>query len=113
MLIKTKGVSSTGKKIYRNKLTGKYGTLGQHTFEPSERRSKRQRTKPIQKVTTNRKRTRGRKIYYQLIFQVKEVFDGFTTRHDKNGRKLAPKRKTKKEPVLVRTIKHNFSPYKK
>jgi hypothetical protein len=74
MLVKTNEKSKTGQDVYENALTGKRAVLSMHDFEPSHRKQLRHRETLIDKVKTNRKRTRGRHIYYQHI-------DGKTIKH--------------------------------
>jgi hypothetical protein len=114
MLVKTNQLSKSGRAIYENALTGFRGVLRSHKFYPSQRSSNRQRSSPIEKITTNRKKTRGRKIHYQLVYKLMPVFAGFEQRRsEKTGRLLKPLRKTENKKVLIRTIKHNVSPRKK
>jgi hypothetical protein len=68
MLVKTKQ-NSKGEQIYVNKFTGVEGTLGQHTFRPSIRQSMRE-TIRAPRVVTNRKSTRGRRIYMQIVNKI-------------------------------------------
>jgi hypothetical protein len=106
MLVKTNEKTKDGRDIYVNPFTLKKGPLGAHSFIPSQRSERRNRPALIKKVHTNRKATRGRKIYYQLIYQIREVFDKFKPRYNSKVMLLGIDRLTTKKLVLVRTIKH-------
>lgn len=58
-----------GVKIYMNTITGQEGTIAQigRSVTPSDRVNKRHGTSGIAKVRSNRKPTKGRRIYYQVI----------------------------------------------
>jgi hypothetical protein len=68
MLVKTKQ-NKQGEQLYINKFTGVEGTLGQHTFKPSMRSSMRD-TLRAPRVVTNRKSTKGRRIYMQIVNKI-------------------------------------------
>lgn len=105
MLVKTKQ-NSKGEQIYVNKFTGVEGTLGQHTFRPSIRQSMRE-TIRAPRVVTNRKSTKGRRIYLQSITKNVEVFDRFEKLRDKRGMLTGKvKRLTTFKDKVVKTIKH-------
>ncbi|HSH52445.1 MAG TPA: hypothetical protein VK982_12045 [Bacteroidales bacterium] len=106
MLVKTNKKLNDGRDLYQNVLTGVTTTLHRHQFTPSQRKIKREKPALIKKVQTNRKSTRGRKIYYQLIYQIKNVFDGFENIFSKNGKLLKVVRKEKEKKVRIKTIKH-------
>ena len=67
MLIKTNKVGDKKKDIYINKFSGEEGTLAQQQFYPSVRREKRDRSSSVNKVKTNRKPSKGRRVYYQEV----------------------------------------------
>lgn len=69
MLVKTNRFNKEGKAIYKNALTGEENILALHKVYPSQRAEKRGSVS--QKVQTNRKSTKGRKIYYTK--KIKEV----------------------------------------
>jgi hypothetical protein len=111
MLVKTNKKAKNGKMLYQNVFSGTIATLDNHRFMPSQRRDKRHREPLIKKVHTNRKCTKGRKVYYQLIYQMREVFNKFKKRYDSNGMLLGIDRLTTKKLVLVKTIKHKVPNY--
>ncbi|MFW6272202.1 MAG: hypothetical protein ACOC2U_00265 [bacterium] len=72
MLVKTnEKEKTTGRDIYENALTGERGTLDRHRATPSIRYEKR--NKDRNKVNTNKSSTKGRRIYFQDIVDVKVI----------------------------------------
>ena len=68
MLVKAKQ-NEKGEQLYVNSFTGVEGTLGQHTFKPSMRQGMRESLR-VPRVTTNRKSTKGRRIYMQIVNKI-------------------------------------------
>jgi len=106
MIVKTRK-DKNGKQIYTNAITGQEGLIDQIAVSPSQRRGKRNFQSAIQKVRTNRKATLGRNVYYQHIYKIEDVFNGFNTvRNTDTGEIIKVERLTTKKPVLKKTIKH-------
>lgn len=57
----------TGKEIYMNVFTGERGFLGRVPVAPSQRHSNRHPVSLVEKIRSNRKTTRGRRMYFQHI----------------------------------------------
>jgi len=89
MIKHTNKTDKKGRKIYVNVLTGNESILETQVFVPSQRRVKRQ-SLAIRRVTSNRKVTKGRRIYYQMVMQtilnkknkiVKKISTGRVIKH--------------------------------
>ena len=102
---KTKKVNDVIKPIYYNKLTGKEGTLTEMTFISSQRRDRKDVLSNAV-VRTNRKSTKGRRIYFQIIKKSVVVFDKFQKVFSKSGELLRTDRLTTRKLITVKTIKH-------
>lgn len=71
MLVKTNTIDKKGRRIYKNVLTGEEGLIGHIYVGASTRSSRRHPVSLISKVKSNRKTTKGRRMYFQKYTDAK------------------------------------------